>query len=271
MARIRSIHPNRFTDEAFVGCSPLARIFFIGLWTDADDQGVFEWRPLQLRMRLLPGDSADAAALLAELETAGLVVRFEVGGKSYGAVRDFRVHQRPKKPNAVHPLPPEWRTYVGLDAPVSEPVTDHAHTVRDEFPTSEGNPPQMETETETEDVDGDGDGGRAPRRRSAEPRETRLPDDWAPTEADMQVGYELGLTLDEIQNALIEFRDYWRSRGGKHARRANWSLTFRNRLRDVAGRRRSNGARPTGHDFMTQAFAGVDRPAGLPFPEDIDP
>lgn len=147
MARIRSIHPSFFTDEACVSCSPLARLLYIGLWTDADDQGLFEWKPLQLKMRLLPGDNADAAGLLGELVEAGLVAQVE-GPKRLGAIRDFRSYQRPKKPNAVHLLPPEWRTYVGLGDVGSEPEPDQALTdpepVPHQFPTEGENSPQME-------------------------------------------------------------------------------------------------------------------------------
>jgi hypothetical protein len=81
----------------------MARLFFMGLWNECDDYGSFEWAPLKLKMRLLPGDNADAGELLAELTEAGSVMRYEVGGKSYGAVRNFCQFQRPKKPNAVHP------------------------------------------------------------------------------------------------------------------------------------------------------------------------
>src|SRR4051794_19179480 len=38
-ARIRSIHPRLFTDEAFVSCLPLARLLLLGIWTEADDHG----------------------------------------------------------------------------------------------------------------------------------------------------------------------------------------------------------------------------------------
>jgi hypothetical protein len=39
----------------------MARLFFMGLWNECDDYGSFEWSPLKLKMRLLPGDNADAA------------------------------------------------------------------------------------------------------------------------------------------------------------------------------------------------------------------
>lgn len=122
MARIRSVHPGLFTDEAFVSCSALARLLVIGLWTEADDQGVFEWKPVTLKMRILPVDNADVPAILAELETANLIRRFTVEGRQYGAVRNFCKFQRPKKPNSVHPLPSEFRTYVGSKAVSSEPI-----------------------------------------------------------------------------------------------------------------------------------------------------
>ncbi|HYH17859.1 MAG TPA: hypothetical protein VD995_04510 [Azospirillum sp.] len=121
MARIRSVHPGLFTDEAFVSCTPLARLLSIGLWTEADDYGVFEWKPVTIKMRLLPVDNADVGALLAELEAGNLIRRFSVNGKEYGAVRNFCRYQRPKKPKAHHPIPPEVRTYVGLTASGGEP------------------------------------------------------------------------------------------------------------------------------------------------------
>lgn len=148
MARIRSIHPSFFTDEACVSCSPLARLLYIGLWTDADDQGLFEWKALQIKMRLLPGDNADANDLLAELTGAGLIAEFSSGGKRFGAIRDFRSYQRPKKPNSVHVLPPEWRTYVGLDGAISEPeaasTPPASEPVPHQFPTEGEKSPQME-------------------------------------------------------------------------------------------------------------------------------
>lgn len=151
MARIRSVHPALFTDEAWVSCSPFARLLVIGLWTDADDQGVFEWKPLQIKMRLMPGDTADVPALLAELVSAGLIAPFEVSGKRYGAVRNFRKFQRPKKPNALHPLPADVRGYVCISEPGSEVCADdegevppEAEPVPHQFPTSSEIAPQME-------------------------------------------------------------------------------------------------------------------------------
>ena len=120
MARIRSIHPGLFTDEAFM--SLLARVVLPGLWTECDDQGLFAWKPQTLKARLLPGDNADMALVLAELEAADFIRAFSQGGKAFGAVRNFRKYQRPKKPSCVHALPVELRAYVGLNAEISPPL-----------------------------------------------------------------------------------------------------------------------------------------------------
>lgn len=114
MARIRSVHPTIWTDEAFVSCSAFARILCMALWTEADDQGAFPWKPVTIKMRLLPADEVDVPALLAELVEHNIICRYEVEGRGYGLFRNFGKFQRPKKPNAIHHVPDELRTYAGL-------------------------------------------------------------------------------------------------------------------------------------------------------------
>lgn len=116
MARIRSIHPGLFTDEAFVSLSPAAQVLWIGLWCEADDQGVFEWKPTMLKMRILPASTALIDPLLAELEDANCIRAYSAAGRRYGVIRNFVRHQRPKSPKEVHPLPPELLNYAGFTA-----------------------------------------------------------------------------------------------------------------------------------------------------------
>ena len=105
--RIRSVHPDQWTQESFVQCSPLARLLALGLRNEADDNGVFPWKPLQLKMRVLPGDACDIDALLGELTEAGLIWRYTIGEDAYGAIYDWASHQRPQRPSYVHPTPEE--------------------------------------------------------------------------------------------------------------------------------------------------------------------
>lgn len=141
MARIRSVHPGLWTDEAFVCASPLARLLFIGIWNECDDMGSFDWSPVKLKMRILPGDSADVAELLGELEANGCLKRYEVDGKSYGAVRNFAKFQRPKKPNSLYPQPVEILYWVGTEA---RSTRDGSPPVPHQFPTASEIGRQME-------------------------------------------------------------------------------------------------------------------------------
>jgi hypothetical protein len=129
MARIRSLHPGQWTDEAFVSCSLAARLLALGLRNIADDQGVFAWKPLTLKMQLFPADGVDVAALLAELVASGQIHRFEADGQVWGAIRNFRRWQRPEKPKHLHPLPDDLAPYVGLSATSRRPVGDQSAKV----------------------------------------------------------------------------------------------------------------------------------------------
>jgi hypothetical protein len=140
MARIRSIHPGLFTDEGFVSLSDAAQVFLLGIWTEADDQGVFEWKPTTLRMRLRPTRDGAVDCLLSELLVANFVRKYEIGSRQYGAIRNFRKFQRPKSPNSVHAITDEIRIYVALNNQVSEISIDEPPT----FPPKEEIRPQME-------------------------------------------------------------------------------------------------------------------------------
>lgn len=115
MARIRSVHPGLFTDEAFAAVSMPSRVLFIGLWCEADDLGVFEWKALTLKMRIFPGDAVDVASMLSELEARDMIRSFDRDGKRYGAIRNFGRYQRPKSPKAIYPRPAELSSFLACD------------------------------------------------------------------------------------------------------------------------------------------------------------
>lgn len=93
MARIRTIKPEFFTSEDIVSLTPLARLFYVGLWCEADREGRLDWKVGTLKMRYLPGDSCDVQELANELISAGLVVIYEVDGKHYAEIPSFTKHQ----------------------------------------------------------------------------------------------------------------------------------------------------------------------------------
>ena len=145
MARIRSTHPGQWCDEDFVELTFPARLLAIAVRNFCDDKGIFEWKPKTIKMQVFPADNLDCEGLLAELIEHGQVMKFQVDGKNYGAVRNFQKFQRPKKPNDVYPISELAAAYV---AGSSEPV-------RNELPTGGEKQFQMEDVVGVEEVSND--------------------------------------------------------------------------------------------------------------------
>ncbi|MFC7219308.1 hypothetical protein ACFQLX_14185 [Streptomyces polyrhachis] len=101
MARIRSIKPEFFTSLTVADLSLTARMTFIGLWTHVDDDGRCVDDARLVRAAVWPLDdrvAADVEEDLRVLQEARLVVRYEVEGRRYLTVRNWREHQRIDKP-----------------------------------------------------------------------------------------------------------------------------------------------------------------------------
>jgi hypothetical protein len=93
MAYIRTIKASFFTSDDIVSLSPIARLLYIALWTEADREGRLTWRPGNFKLRFLPGDACDIQELCGELVESGLVVTYSVDGKTYAEIPTFKRHQ----------------------------------------------------------------------------------------------------------------------------------------------------------------------------------
>ncbi len=62
---------------------------------------------------------------------------------------------------------------------------------------------------------------------------TRLPDDWQPSDSD--IDFAISLDVDYRREADI-FRDYWIAQAGAKGRKANWQSTWRNWIRRASER-----------------------------------
>jgi len=105
MARIRTIKPAFFTSEDTCRLSPLTRLLFVGLWTEADREGRLHDRPGQLKHRLLPGDDCEIDELLQELHSAGRIRRYRIGGTPVIEITKFAAHQKPHPKEAPSIIP----------------------------------------------------------------------------------------------------------------------------------------------------------------------
>jgi hypothetical protein len=108
--RIRTIKPEAFSDEDLWDAEqetglPLFRAF-VGLWTVADREGRFEWRPRPLKAAILPYWEGDMARVLDACCTRGFVVRYECDGRTYGCIPTFTRHQSINNREEPSTLPP---------------------------------------------------------------------------------------------------------------------------------------------------------------------
>lgn len=109
MARIRTIKPEFFDDPTIGELSPLARLFFIGLWTQADKEGRLLDDSRRLKARIFPYDDVDTEALMVELHAKRMIERYcgREATQKHGFVwiRNFIKHQRPhhKEPESLIP------------------------------------------------------------------------------------------------------------------------------------------------------------------------
>ena len=101
MARIRTIKPDFFKHEELYELEKQSklpvRLAFIGLWTVADREGRFKWRPNQLKLDCLPYDQIDFSRVLDALATRGFITEYcESGvddGEKYGFINTFTQNQ----------------------------------------------------------------------------------------------------------------------------------------------------------------------------------
>lgn len=112
MARKRMIDPGFWTDEKLGTCSPMARLTFMGVISQADDDGRLNGHPALIRSLLFPYDHDitvdQVEGWLAQLEERRLIIRYQVDGQSYIAVTNFAKHQTINKKTASKlPPPPE--------------------------------------------------------------------------------------------------------------------------------------------------------------------
>ena len=99
MARIRNIKPDFFRHEHLQDLEignpgKYIMLVFIGLWTQCDANGNFQWRPRMLKLDILPFIDFDIDETLQILADAGYVHPYHAEGEKYGHIPHFTRHQR---------------------------------------------------------------------------------------------------------------------------------------------------------------------------------
>lgn len=113
MARIRTVKPEFFRHgdlyELEIEMGLPIRVAFAGLWTAADKEGRFKWKPLELKLDCLPHDDLDFSRVLDALLTRGHIVKYAINGKEYGCIPSWKDHQiiNNRESESVLPAPAE--------------------------------------------------------------------------------------------------------------------------------------------------------------------
>src|SRR5438128_3887233 len=128
MARIRSIKPSFFRSED-VSVLPLrARLTWIGLWTQCDDQGRTKDNPRLIKGDVWPLDDVslqDIEEDLTVLARYGRIVRYQVGDQRYLAIVNWHDHQKISNPSKSHlPAPNGWLHAEVPRSGAAEPPSD---------------------------------------------------------------------------------------------------------------------------------------------------
>jgi len=97
MARIRTIKPEFWEDEKVAKLPMPCRLFYIGTWNFADDQGVFRGNAAILKSRIFPYDESLRASEISKwldaLVEARMIIPVSYNNESYYVIRTFQNHQ----------------------------------------------------------------------------------------------------------------------------------------------------------------------------------
>lgn len=82
--RIRQVKPAFWSDERIADWTPACRLFYIGLWMQADDTGWLRWDTPRMAAELYPFDGRakrerDVAAFADRIEATGRLLRYPCG------------------------------------------------------------------------------------------------------------------------------------------------------------------------------------------------
>jgi uncharacterized phage protein (TIGR02220 family) len=137
MARIRTIKPSFWVSEQVMSCSIDARLFFIGLWTFADDSGVIKNSPMSLKAQIFPGDNMNSTSIrriVDELYTNKLLMPFsDENGEQYLYILNWAKHQKIDKSLERLKAPPLdlIKDFISNSTSIRRTFDEHSTSARD--------------------------------------------------------------------------------------------------------------------------------------------
>ena len=274
MARIRTIKPEFWSDEDIAKLAFEHRLLFIGLWNHADDQGLIENRPTQLRIRIFPLDDVDVEAGINHLIKLGMLDVYECDGKEILHIRHWERHQtinRPSKP--VY----QWADLKKVDSTTAH---EHSNMVHEPSVSTHGNTPETgkidpfhgalsEYSVSTHSGRKEGEewkGKEGTVSANADPsptatkRGTRLTEDFIAT-SELRQWAATKCPLVDVNWETEKFNNHFKSVSGTKGVKKDWDRTWQNwMMRAQDDKTRFAGNR---HSSANESVAAA-RWAGLP-------
>ena len=199
MARIRTIKPEFFRHEGLFEAEqetgfPL-RVAFAGLWTAADREGRFKWRPRELKLDCLPHDQVDFSRVLDALATRGFIVKYAIGSREFGHIPSWSDHQVINNRESQSDIPP----------PIENKDLTREARVDDATATplmqDQGERKGKEGERKGKDSDADASARAIDRKKVSR----SLPDDFGLSSRVAAYATSLGLSTTEISREHAKF------------------------------------------------------------------
>lgn len=162
MPRTRELKPAFFQDEDLATLGRDHRLLFSALWTLADREGRLEDRPQFIKIHFCPYDADVTAAVVSGLIDGlvgiGVLLRYQVDGKGYLLVKNFKKHQHihPKEAPSLFPEPDTFpspvRELPGItgnvrSCPVIQPLPSLPSLPSESSLPSRGGPPARDPGT----------------------------------------------------------------------------------------------------------------------------
>lgn len=112
MARKRMIDPGFWIDEKLGTVSPFVRLLFMGLISNADDEGRLPGHPALIKSQIFPYDVDITVQLVDEwlnqLQELGIITIYTMDNQTYIQIKNFLKHQTINRPTkSKYPAPPE--------------------------------------------------------------------------------------------------------------------------------------------------------------------
>lgn len=127
-----------WTNPKYVRCSIPARLLFIGLVTEADDEGRLAGNAVEIKLLIFPADNFATPQIetwLRELDAVSLILRYQAEGRPFIEIPKFCEHQ-----DSRHRIPSKipsfqqvggFRPQVDVEVDVDVEVYDHDHVGED--------------------------------------------------------------------------------------------------------------------------------------------